>query len=632
MALGTRRVWLGLVLAIAGLLAAASRARLPDFWGDGATYYGMAWSLAEDSDLRYETRDLLRVRREFPGGPQGIFIKRSWGGLRLAEAGGFPWFDRVKETDKRLYFAKPFAYPFAAWPFVEAFGTRGLLLANAAFFSLALVLTFLEARSRTTPGRALALALALLALGVAPVYVFWPAPEVFNLAVIAAGLFAWRRARPLLAAALLGLATYSKPYNLWLAIPLGLAPLVGEGAIRGLGRRLLESARRGGVLAAAIALLFAANAAVTGELNYQGGAERKTFYGRFPGEIVDGKEVTFGNSGIWMSVNQLGPKVEGEAAGALEQGAEPPRSPEEYRSSFRRNVYYFWIGRFGGALAYFPAAFAAVLAFLVWGPRSREGWLALLALAVSWVFYLAMIPDNWYGGSGTVGNRYFLNLLPLCLLLVPKGREGLVAVAGVAGAAAFTGTLLLSPIATSLHPGRHAARAPFRWLPAELTMLNDLSVFAERWRWKRPVGDTEGDPHRHWPADPRAYWLYFPDDGTRGLEEVEGGPGFRLRPGASAEVFLRALEPVETVTLHLRAGREGDRVGVRVGGRGSETWLAPGGAQDLTAAPGEPFVYKDSFVYVLRLTSTTPAAGEVTEAGTAVRLELRVNRRPPRGA
>ena len=48
-------------------------------------------------------------------------------------------------------------------------------------------------------------------------------------------------------------------------------------------------------------------------------------------------------------------------------------------------------------------------------------------------------------------------------------------------------------------------------------MLNDLAVFTEAWRKKQPYGDTEGDPRRHWPADPKAYYLYFMDDGTYGL-------------------------------------------------------------------------------------------------------------------
>src|SRR5207247_10001965 len=82
-----------LALAIAGLLAGALATDLPrlskgEFWGDGATYYLMARSLAEDFDLRYEARDLFRARREFSSGPQGLFLKRAHGGLRMDPEGG----------------------------------------------------------------------------------------------------------------------------------------------------------------------------------------------------------------------------------------------------------------------------------------------------------------------------------------------------------------------------------------------------------------------------------------------------------------------------------------------------------------------------------------------------------------
>ena len=55
------RIALGAV--VLALAAAVWTVRLPQFWGDGSTYYSMAWSLAEDGDLRYEARDLLRVQR-----------------------------------------------------------------------------------------------------------------------------------------------------------------------------------------------------------------------------------------------------------------------------------------------------------------------------------------------------------------------------------------------------------------------------------------------------------------------------------------------------------------------------------------------------------------------------------------
>jgi hypothetical protein len=382
----------------------------------------MAHSLAEDGDLRYEARDVFRARREFPSGPQGLFLKRASGGLRWDGAGGWPWVRRVSADEKRIYFAKAFTYPVAAAPLVALLGTRGLLVTNAISLGLVLVLAYLELRTRASPAWALAAAVCLILATTAPLYLVWPTPELFTLAFVAAGLFAWRRQRPVLAAVLLGIATYTKPYNLWLALPLGVEPLLAV-CRASWWPGLRESLRRGVVMAAVVVGLFALNAAITGELNYQGG-ERKTFYGRFPEEVgADGQRVTFGNSGFWMTTDQLGPAVEGEDAAAASARTGPPRSSHELEVSFLRNFYYFWVGRFGGALAYFLPAVVALVVFLARGPRSAAGWLAVASLAVSWLFYNRQIPDNWYGGGGTVGNRYFLNLLPLFVLMLPAGRQ-----------------------------------------------------------------------------------------------------------------------------------------------------------------------------------------------------------------
>jgi hypothetical protein len=598
-----------LVVGMLGAALSADLARLSGgrFWGDGATYYSMAWSLAEDGDIEYEARDLYRVRREFPDGPQGVFLKRASGGLTLDPASGFPWVRPLGEAERRVYFAKPFVYPAVAAPFVRAFGTRGLLLTNALCLGLCLVLGYSELRRLASPAAALALSSALFLGTVTPVYLLWPAPELLNLALLAAGLFAWRRQRPLLAALLLGIATYSKPYNLWIAIPLGLEPLLQSGVARGWVGRAFECLRRGSVLVAAAVALFGLNAAVTGEWNYQGGRERKTFYDRFPGEvqIVAGlpKPVTFGNSGIWMSTNELGPRVEGETA-PPQRGGEPPRAASEIRQSFLYNLGYFWVGRFGGALAYFFPAVLATALFLLRGRREQAGWLALAALGVSYLFYIAMIPDNWYGGTGTLGNRYFLNLLPLALYLVPRGTERWVAAAGFVAAAVFVRPMLLEPVRHSLRPGEHAIGPPYAWLPAELTMLNDLAVFAEPWRKKQPVGDTEGDPVRKIRADPAAYYLYFADDGTWGREERSGRVGFHMRAGERAEVFLRALEPVRRMRFRATGGAGGDELAVRTSGRTLALSLGAGQTGEGVLEPSAPFVYKDSFVYRLVLRST----------------------------
>jgi hypothetical protein len=438
------------------------------------------------------------------------------------------------------------------------------------------------------------------------------------MALVTAGLVAWRRDRPLLAAVLLGLATYTKPYNLLLALPLGVEPFLGARRA-GWWPALRESLRRGVVMGAVVVGLFALNAAITGEMNYQGG-ERKTFYGLFPEEVgPDGQRVTFGNSGQWMTTDALGPAVEGEDAATPRTG--PPRPAREFRVSFLRNLGYFWIGRFGGALAYFLPAVMALVFFLVRGPRSTAGWLAVAALIVSWLFYIWAIPDNWYGGGGTIGNRYFLNLLPLFVFLLTAGGQWVVAAAAL-GSAVLLAPMWIHPLRHSLRPAEHATWATFRAFPPELTMLNDLATSTEPWRKKVPYGDTEGDPHKHWPADPKAYWLYFLDDGTSGKEVRDGVEGFALR-GPSAEIVLRALEPVRRIHVHLRSGPPGDRVAVRVCGQEQTVEARSAEAREVVFEPGAGFPYYDSFLTVLRLQAGPPAAGE-----TFVWITLDVDRRP----
>jgi hypothetical protein len=605
------RLALGIVTAallLATLVLDLPRASKGEFFGDGATYYGMAWSVARDLDLRFEARDLERIRTEYPGGPQGVFLKRASGGLTLDKGAGFPWVRRVRADEGRLYYAKAFAHPLVAAPLVAVLGTRGLVLANGLFLSAALWLGFALLRRRgLPPWPAAGAAAALLLLTVTPVYLVWPTPEILGLAVVTAALAAWASGRPLLAAVLFGVAGYMKPPNVLMAAPLGLAPLLPEPGERpvapSLARRLGESLRRGAVLALTAACLYGLNAAFTGELNYQGG-ERKTFYGRFP---FDAGGATFDGSGVWMTTNQVGPLVAGRDEEKVTERSGPARDPGEIRESFAWNLGYFWVGRFGGVLPYFLPALVALALFLLRGPRERAGWLALVAFLLSWVAYIWIIPDNWYGGGGTVGNRYFLSLLPAFLFLVPARRTWAVTLAGAVSAAVFVGSLLLSPVRHSLRPGDHAMRAAFKLLPAELTMLNDLSLFTEPWRKKRPFGFV-GNPER--PADADAYFLYFMDDGTFGKEDWAGRSGFWLRSGASAEIVVRAfdLAPVDRLSLRVLGGPLGDVVTARLGLRRERVALGPGESREIELRAGRGVRYYDTYLHVLRLESRRGAS------------------------
>jgi hypothetical protein len=600
------RVVLGVVTGLALLVAVAidlPRASDGRFWSDGATYHAMTGSLAFDGDLEFSPADLARVRASYPGGPQGVFLKRVG----------------VASGAQRLVYAKPLVYPAIAAPLARLFGVdRGLLLLNALVFSLALWLGYAELVRFAGAGAAAAGALAVLAGGVVPVYLLWETPEIFNLGLATFGLLAFRRGRWVVAAALLGLAAYSKPTNLALALPLLLEPLVGAG--RPWARRLLLSARRGAVVVGVAALGFGLNWVGTGEMNYQGG-ERKTFYDRYPFDAG----VTFDSTGVWMTTDHVGPLVAGRDEDAAGARVAPPRAPEELGRSFLLNLGYFWVGRFGGALPYFPGVVTAVALFLFLGPRERHGWLALLAMAVSWIGYILLIPDNWYGGGGAIGNRYFLNLVPLGLLVLPRRRAAWAAVAAAVAGGALLGPILASPVRHALRPGDHATWAAFRLLPAEISMLGDLSVFTDVWRKRRPYNAPGLEPAERPPGAPPPFYLWFLDDGTFGQEESFGEEGFWLRGGESAQVVLQALVPASRVRLVVTAGPAGDIVTARLGSERYRVVLAPLKTRVIVfSAPRPALGYYGTSLYPLRLGSRygEPTPSDLRNLGSFVQVVL----------
>jgi len=254
------------------------------FKSDEATYYMMAYSLIEDGDLAYTKADLVRVWREFPGGPQGLFLQK---GKTL---GGAP-----DPNPNRFYYGKSFIYPLVAAPFVKGFGTNGFLVLHALLLSMVILCGYLFLHARSGPLVSVVLACGFVMASVVPVYFVWLMPEVFNFSLVFLGYFCWlykEVARPeqapprlrwlfsgrsdVVAATLLGIATFSKATNVLLFAPIVLWQLWA------LLRRPSPRAARvlvSGILAFALLAggLFSINKLVSGEWSYQGG-DRATYY------------------------------------------------------------------------------------------------------------------------------------------------------------------------------------------------------------------------------------------------------------------------------------------------------------------------------------------------------------------
>ena len=92
-------------------------------------------------------------------------------------------------------------------------------------------------------------------------------------------------------------------------------------------------------------------------------------------------------------------------------------SPSSWADSAQSSLYYLF-GRHTGLLVCFPVAlFVGVLALWRWRVLPGEAIALLAGIGLYIVFYLALFPDNYYGGGQAMGNRYFLQVSPLVLVV-----------------------------------------------------------------------------------------------------------------------------------------------------------------------------------------------------------------------
>jgi len=584
------------------------------FKGDEATYYSLAHSLARDFDFAFERKDLIRVWEEFPG-PEGIFLKRGKR-LEIRRSRTFPFVRRVKAEDPvrtRLYYSKAFIYPLVAAPFVFAAGTNGFLILHALLIGLDLYLVYLFIAARGSPPLpAVSYASAFLFASVVPVYFVWLTPELFNFSVALWALFLWSykeaaggstagslprylggAGSDYLAAALVGVLTYSKPTHAILMVPIGLLILARRQWGRLAGIVLAWTLLTGG--------LFVANAAITGEFNYQGG-DRKTFYGYMGFPFANERE-TFDN---------IGPPQRLEAV--------LPGNVLATRHSvavFRHNVRYFVFGRSSGLLPYFFPGVVSAILFLAMRGRQPWQWLAGGTIVGAMVMLLVLTPFTYSGGGGPVGNRYFLSFYPLFLLLTPALVGLRSAAVAFAIGALFTAKILLNPFYSSFHAGEHLKSGAHRWLPLELTLLQDLPMAADPNRSKRLLGGT-----------PQVL-AYFPDDNVYSPE----GDAVWVKGKSRAEIILRApvvdagndqfvTKAIARLQVEIQNGGVLNRVTVSTGRESRTLEMKPEEVAVLQLAVEEGVPYHrieqpTSFLYTVSITTTNGFVPFLTAPGSS---------------
>ncbi len=593
---------LATLLVGAGLLGFALSVDFPraahGFKGDEATYYSLTHSLARDFDFAFTRVDLVRVWDEFPTGPEGIFLKRGRR-VTLRRADAFPWVRIGKPyVVDRLFYGKSFIYPLVAAPFVRVFGTNGFLVLHALLLTLCFgaAVAWLGARG-SSPPLAVAYAAAFLGVSIVPVYFVWLTPELFNFSLVLLAYFLWSykesagsgastgpalfrgSGSDYVAAALLGVATFSKPVHIVL-----IGPLVALALWR---RQWTRSAVIFVVFVAATASLFLANYVTTGDVNYQGG-NRKTFYGYTGFPFANPRE-TFETTGQDRATNAVPLDIV---------------VTKDAPKVFGYNLAYFTIGRYSGFVPYFFPGVVSLALFLG-APRRRPLWQWLIAgvAVVAAIGLILYMPYTYSGGGGPVGNRYYLSFYGLFLFMTPALTLPVAPLVAMGIGALFTAPLVLNPFDMSFDPGAHAKSGPVRILPIELTQLIDLPVSAKADRSRIKLA---GDP---------PMLGYFPDDNAYRIE----GEWFWVRGRSRADIILRAPavddelgtgRPIrlQQLTVQIENGAKANEVRIQTGGERVDVTLTPGEQKTVTVRPGaglpyRPLTFPTNYLYAISISS-----------------------------
>ena len=586
-----------ILLALAGRLIDVPRLA-GKVKGDEATYVAMTLSLAHDGDLRYEAKDLARFQQLYPQGPSGVFLKRTHTVSPRLQLGWPPIvFDHTPVSSaERLSYAKAFAYPLLAAPFALIGGLGGMLMLNVMLLAGCVwcAVRFCQARIGRWPGAILGV--AFVVASVVPVFGVFLTSEIFNFSIVLFAYFLWLYKSvaaeksllsgpwtDIVAAVLVGVATYSKPGVL-------IAPLAFAGLF-------MWSRKHWAAVIAAFLLttggFFLANKVVTGEWNYQGG-DRKSFYDAYPFEDA---AKTFESLGGDMSTNDA------DTGMVL--------APETLRL-LPVNAWYFLVGRDAGLV---PFYFPGIAIVALWLLRIRQStlwqWATAAAMVGSVLVLLVYFPFTWNGAGGPPGNRYFLAVYPTMLFLLPAGAGLASALVALVVGVAFTGAMVIQPFAAASDTWRNITRAPLRYLPVELTILDDLPV---RLKWNRGRIIFVHDP---------TVFTYFMDGDTYDAE----GQGFWVKGKASSDVILRTEHPLTRIEFDIRS-KVPNTVTISFGGHTQTVVLGEDGFAKIRIVPGPPLDVHLSYPYVLHVTTTNgffprdrePASDDVRYLGAFLQI------------
>jgi len=433
-----------------------------------------------------------------------------------------------KGADGRLYFAKSFAYPLLAAPFFRLFSVNGLLLLNGLMLFFAILMAYYLLRQYHPQPGSIGFALVFVLASVTPVYIWWMTADLFNFFVMFAGMFFffYRFKRPwlfYLSGLFFSLSVFSKPFNAAAIAVIYLVLLK-----RREWKKFLALSAVSVIVFGSFFLFLSLQ---TGQFSYtlfQGG-ERRSFIGEYPYGTAEDPIAVF-ERGSNMSFDGYWDRLH--------------NSPQIIATNF----FYYFFGRYTGMFIYFfPACFLLIMFFFQ--PKEPEDRIVLAAIITAITVFTLLAPDNYFGGSGSVGNRYFMNIYPLFFFLGFKHRGFKLTFIPAAVALVFLSGAYIDSLYHSVTPRFLGASFPIRLFPPEKTQFLSLPTNENHRAYGKVLHD--GD---------KTYQIYILSEHFHAVE----GDSFWTKADKPMEFFLAAPEKVREFRVEFYSDVPRNRVSLDI--------------------------------------------------------------------
>lgn len=525
------------------------------FFSDESSYFSITQSLAYDLDIKYKREDIVRIKEYFPGGPTGLYLKKK------------------KGTEDHITYAKPFMYPLFAAPFFRLFGPNGILLFNGLMLYLSILMGYMLLKKYYPPNQSLSFILIFIFSSVTWIYVWWMTSDLFNFFTLFTALFfffyPFKNKRLFYISGIFFTAfVMSKPTNL---APVGILFLI----------LLYRKEWKKFLLLSLICLILVSGAVIfyyqqTGELSpklYYGG-DRTAFFQEYPFEKPEYKFVSHGKTSMDDYVERM----------YITPGIAV------------LNIFYYFFGRFTGMFIYFfPAFFLLVLFF--YRKKVPEDWF-VLAAAVSSILIACILfaADSYFGGSGSLGNRYFLNIFPFFFFLGFRNRTFKYSVIPVIAAAVFLAPTFMDGLFHSYRPRMTGIEFPVNWFPVEKTQFMHLPTNENPRAYNLDVGGK--------------YRIYFINDNFHALENEL----FWTKPGKESELLLLAPRKVKRFEVILQNSPFNNRVSFRIEDKKKRGDLRPGERKQLLFEQIDGLKVSRGYLYHIKVKSSRTGDVNVEDA------------------